>query len=453
MKIRLVPLEEKYYVFVLFENIEDKASLIEINSKLNYSMMLIQSLSHEMFTPLHHVLGISDRLYKRLSDDGNSGVGSRTNIQTASKRMEMRDEVLIIKQIGQGLTIFVQNILDFANIVNNTFEVYKQRFKVKELMDYLISIFSVKARHKNIRLRYECDKSMEMFSDYNRLAGLLFNFVDNSIKFTQKGGITIHAHCTQQGQVVFKVVDTGTGIDEADINKISEIFKDPFLADKTKASAGLGIGLRISLALIKTLSKGDLAIDISSEKNIGTTIQFEISQGFEPQTQTQTPIQASVMKKPSDNRQIIPMPPNKSHLHHVILDEAEEDIRSLKAIAFMKERKKLKNKSDLASQKPKSNKDSTPHSFSDFANDDAFNDCEDDDEGFEMSRKEIDMFDVDDIEVAQHIRKRSTRKLVSISIKHMESVDNGMASPREEDFEYDEEENLELKHHCRLCFT
>lgn len=439
LKIRLVPMEEKYYVFVMFENIEDKASLLEIHSKLNYSMMLIQSLSHEMFTPLHHVLGISDRLYKKLTEEGNRLKGS---IEADGRWLAMREEVLIIKQIGQGLSIFVQNILDFANIVNNTFEVYRRRFKVKDLMEGLLSIFSVKAKQKNIVLRYDCTDGLEMYTDYNRLEGLLFNFLDNSVKFTQRGGVTIHAH-SLEGHVVFKVVDTGAGIDEADIKKISDIFKDPFLADKTKASAGLGIGLRISLALIKHLSKGDLAIDISSEKNIGTTIQFEISQNFEIQTpQPQSNRRMIIEEKPTVS------PSSKSPYHRLVLDEAVEGVRSLKAVAFHNERLDLQGRVEKCPMPLPSSSKRGMHSVGndEFAQDsDSFDDS--------LEREEIDMFDQDDAEVAKHIRKRNQTRLVSISIKHVESIDNGMVSPRkeeeEEEFEYEEDERLESKHPCK----
>lgn len=443
MKVRLVPVDDKYYVFVLFENIEDKVSLLEIHSKLNYSMMLIQSLSHEMFTPLHHVLGISDRLYKKLSDVGKNNTNFKMCTDAATKRLEMLDEVLIIKQIGQGLSIFVQNILDFANIVNNTFSLYTRRFKVIDLMEYLISIFSVKAKQKSIRLCYECDKSLEMNTDYNRLAGLLFNFMDNSIKFTHKGGITIHAH-NIASRVVFRVVDTGMGIDEADIKKISQIFRDPFLADKTKASAGLGIGLRISLSLIKTLSKGDLAIDISSEKNVGTTIQFEICQGLEDD------LQNGVSRKFLDPNMLLPSPSSRTLNHKIILEE-EEDVKSLKALAFHKERKKLKSRFENESMCIISDES---HKLSHSSVDDISAN-----EGDSMNSKpvarvcsnveDISMFDVNDAEVAKHIEKLNKTKLVSLNVKRLVSEGVESMPSLEEEFEFDEVEE-KIKHPCKI---
>lgn len=438
MKIRLVHVDERYYVFVMFENIADKANLLEMNSKLNYSMMLIQSLSHEMFTPLHHLLGISQRLHRKLCEDA-SEMGQNQRTQGAA----MRDEALIIYQIGMGLSIFVQNILDFANIINNTFEIHRRRFKVLTLMEYLMSIFSVKAKQKKLKLRYECDRSVEMYTDYNRLAGLLYNLIDNSIKFTQKGGITVHAHGVLN-RVVFKVVDTGLGIDEGDIKKISEIFKDPFLADKTKSSAGLGIGLRISLALIKCLSKGDLTIDISSEKNQGTTIQFEISQGFDDTTQT------GLMTRQTDVRNPSPVSSSRSPIQSIRLDKHEDMIRSQKAIEFQKERLKLRNKPEIKM---------THEKFSDSSihDEEALGsviqeEVEMSPESLKVKKEEpeIDMFNLTDVEVAKFVRKRAKRTLVSLSVKRIENVNQELNAPSDEEFEYDEYEKNESRTPCRL---
>ena len=451
MKIRMVPVDDRYYIFVMFENIEDKANLLEINSKLNYSMMLIQSLSHEMFTPLHHLLGISKRLHKKLSDEASSNTHIVKGIKPTG--LEMRDEVLIIHQIGMGLSIFVQNILDFANIINNTFELHKRRFFVLNLMEYLMSIFSVKARQKNLKLRYECDKSTEMFTDYNRLAGLLYNLIDNSVKFTQKGGITIHAH-SSMNHMVFKVVDTGIGIDEGDIKKISDIFKDPFLADKTKSSAGLGIGLRISLALIKSLSKGDLTIDISSEKNQGTTIQFEISQGFD------TPLQNSTNTKNGDVVRLMatPISSSRTPIHSVRLDKREDDelIRSHKALEFQKERVKLRSKSDLKIF-PENLSQSSIHQIDMFGSGiEEEEDLSPADQIDLGGQPEINMFKVTDAAVAKHLQKRNKRTLVSLSVKHVgnnmgQDPEIGLSDELPEEFEFDEEEERnESKIPCKL---
>lgn len=67
MRVKVTELEEKQYMFVIFQNISEKVKVTENNSKLTYSMLLLSSLGHEMFTPLHQLIAIADRLLKSLN--------------------------------------------------------------------------------------------------------------------------------------------------------------------------------------------------------------------------------------------------------------------------------------------------------------------------------------------------------------------------------------------------
>ena len=280
LKIKLILKDGAQSVYMMFENIVDKVAHGELNSKLSYSILLLNSLSHEMLTPLHHLLGISGILLKQASLNKN-----REEVNSNSQDRAAIEGIRMVNQIALGMNITAKNTLDFANILNNTFEYKKKKFKVKDLLEYLLSVFSMRSKKKKLIMKCKCDERLEIISDYNRLAGLIFNFIDNSVKFTQQGGVTLTAKLIRGSEgrptVEFKIVDTGVGICENDLEKISLIFKDPFLAVKTTDSAGLGIGLRISQELLKRLSGGDLSIEISSEKGVGTTIRFEIQQGMD----------------------------------------------------------------------------------------------------------------------------------------------------------------------------
>jgi hypothetical protein len=279
---------------MMFENIVDKVAHGELNSKLSYSILLLNSLSHEMLTPLHHLLGISGILLKQASINK-----SREDAISSPKDRSAIEGLRMVNQIALGMNITAKNTLDFANILNNTFEYKKKKFKVKDLLEYLLSVFSMRSKKKQLIMKCKCDERLEIISDYNRLAGLLFNFIDNSVKFTQTGGVTLTAKLIRGSEgrptIEFKIVDTGVGICEHDLEKISLIFKDPFLAVKTTDSAGLGIGLRISQELLKRLSGGDLSIEISSEKGVGTTIRFEIQQGMDEVYGTASKVDGQVL--------------------------------------------------------------------------------------------------------------------------------------------------------------
>ena len=111
-------------------------------------------------------------------------------------------------------------MIDFASIFNCNFVAHKRKFKVTDLFDKMRQLFAVKCDQKKISLDFECPDDLAMVSDFNKICGCLFNFLDNSVKFTQKGGIKLQA-ILEQSMVSFKIVDTGVGIDEVDFTKIS----------------------------------------------------------------------------------------------------------------------------------------------------------------------------------------------------------------------------------------
>lgn len=260
MKIRLVPLEEKYHVLLILENILDKIKVGEATSKWNYSYMLIKTLSHELVTPLHQLLIFSNQLLVMI------------NNQKIDKKLQ-QEKMLSVKQIGMCLYFTVKNMLDYANIINHTFEPKVNKFHVKDVLIAVVEAFSSKAKKQGIQIKFECDSSIELVSDKERLTGLIFLFVDNSMRFTKKGGILIQAQKVAN-KVVFKVIDSGSGIANKDLAKIKEIINNPFLEDRTQNSAGLGIGFRIAQHLYKKLAGS--TFEINSEIGYGTTIQFEI---------------------------------------------------------------------------------------------------------------------------------------------------------------------------------
>ena len=267
LKLRMVSLDGKYYFILMFENIAERSKLERANDKLNYSFMLINSLSHELFNPLHQILLYSDGVVDSLNKD-------------KLEKQVIKEDMTVIKQISSGLFQTVKNLLDYAKIIDQSFKLDKSRFMVKEVFEYMISIFSMMAKKKGIVFKYECDKNLEVYSDLNRLSGLIFIFVENSIKFTKMGGLLLSAHLVDH-RVVFKVIDSGEGIRENDLFIIEQMIENPYAEVSTGSSAGLGIGMRIAQHLYKKLTTGDQIIEIKSIEEVGTTIQFEIVQGLD----------------------------------------------------------------------------------------------------------------------------------------------------------------------------
>src|SRR3990167_2606781 len=157
-KIRLVSVDSTFYLLMLVENISDKVELGELNSKLNYSHMLMKSLSNELKTPVHQVIQVLQELELLLEARATT---DPPLLRTIAK----------FQQIAGGLDITVGNILDYASILNKTIQLKKTKFLLKAFLDELVCCFQEKCKLKKISVQVECDPELIMCTDYNRLRG------------------------------------------------------------------------------------------------------------------------------------------------------------------------------------------------------------------------------------------------------------------------------------------
>lgn len=249
----------QYFIFLIFEDIEEKIMLGDLNSKLNSSYMLICSLSHELYTPINHVLNITDSLVE-ISDKGS----------------KIWEEANLLKYIGQGLLLFVHNMLDFARFINGNFSMNCDSFNLREVLDNTMQLFIIKAKRKGMRVEVNCPK-LALKTDKEKLMGLLFIFLDNSIKYTHRGGIKVNVKAGETSEYVrFEIIDTGIGIIEEDLVKLGTILENPLSDLRTSGAAGIGIGYRIAQVLTMYLSGGKLLIEIRSIKGQGTSVVFDV---------------------------------------------------------------------------------------------------------------------------------------------------------------------------------
>jgi len=268
MRISII-LGTECYMFLVLENIEEKIKMGELNTKLNYSYMLICSLSHELFTPINHLVGSSEILKDSL-------------LAIPSISAKIKEDSTLLYQSSQTLTYFLQNILDFARFINKTLTLSIESFNLKQEIANFMDLFTIKIKRKKLKLEWICE-DVEVHTDKYKLLGLLFIFIDNSIKYTNKGFIKLLVKRGRSPRFIrFEVHDSGTGIGEDDLLKLSEILKNPFDDIRTTGAAGLGIGMRIAQILLIYLSNGEMVVDIQSTKGMGTQICFEVLKKSSP---------------------------------------------------------------------------------------------------------------------------------------------------------------------------
>ena len=193
----------------------------------------INIASHEMKTPTQAILGMSGLL---------------------QYYPEKKDELIeIIRRNAKRLQTLTSDILDVTRIESQTFQLEKERFNIYELLSDVIKDYTerIKSDNKNIELLYEqqiINRPILIEADKGRINQVLSNLLNNALKFTDEGQITISVYENSDNEnkkeVVVKVVDTGGGID-------NEIYPKIFSKFATKSHQGTGLGLFISKSMIE----------------------------------------------------------------------------------------------------------------------------------------------------------------------------------------------------------
>ena len=291
---------DRFFMIIVLENIELKLLLGNANSKLNFSKMLICSLSHELVTPVTHLITSTSccltyirKLYKRLkkhsdinqvpselSEHDLSTVMKKSKEESLSLKddiTKLEDETRLTLSFAEGLSIFVQNLLDFGNFMKRSLVVSVESFTLHAEVFKLAHIFKGKVLKKNLRLQVNCPV-IDMYTDRSKLIGALYNFMDNGIKYTTKGEVVIDVKVCEadSNYIQFEVRDTGMGISEHDLKLLTRMLENPFLETRTTKSAGIGFGFRVSQIILSYIADGSPQTSVKSEEGVGTTISFRI---------------------------------------------------------------------------------------------------------------------------------------------------------------------------------
>ena len=282
LRLTVVQTGSRFYLYTVFDNIAEKIAFSELDNKHTYTYLLICSLSHELLTPINNMKNSIETLLQLLP-------------KKDARLKDCADECRMLNCMNDGLNHFVLNILSYARYINKTMQFNLRELQLADLVAQVTRLFEIKARRKKVRLEISCP-ALAIHSDAEKLAGLLFIFLDNAVKYTHKGSIQLRVKDRPDSEYLrFEISDTGLGIDEEDLKILTGIMENPFTDLRTTSSAGIGIGFRVAQVLIMYLSAGDVNLDVVSKKGQGTTIMFEVLKQARPLDSQQ--MQKSLKKK------------------------------------------------------------------------------------------------------------------------------------------------------------
>lgn len=212
----------------------------------------IGDISHELRTPISYVKGYSDALLSNM---------------VKKEEDKIKYLKLIHREAGR-LESLVSDLLDLTKFDSDGYELTKMPLPIAQLIEDALQKYYTTVKEKGIKITSHLDPDLIIYGDEGKVEQIFQNIMDNAITYTERdGNITIYLY-KHRNNCHLKICDTGPGISEKDIEKITQRF---YRVNKgrTRADGGTGLGLSIVDKLVK-LHGGKLKI--ASELGKGTEI-------------------------------------------------------------------------------------------------------------------------------------------------------------------------------------
>lgn len=220
----------------------------------------LANVSHELRTPLNAILGFSEIL-----------LGGKLGELSGKQEEYISD----IQASGVHLLGMINEILDISKIESKALKLVRTNFLIRRALTEVATIIQPLALKKNVKIIIDCEDDFEVNADYQKIQQILYNLVNNAIKFSPENNeVEISAEKTKKS-FILKVHDNGIGIDEKYHGKIFAKFVQLDSA-YTKKESSTGLGLTITKELTE-LHGGK--ITVISQVNQGSTFIVEIPRG------------------------------------------------------------------------------------------------------------------------------------------------------------------------------
>ena len=236
----------------------------------------VANVSHELRTPLTAIRGYVETLLHTPPTDPK----------------DSRQFLAIIDRHSERLSRLTQDLLTLSDLESGKIQLSLQPIDANQLIQRVFEVFFDQAARKQVKLTQRVERELpKLLGDLDRLQQLFINLVDNALKYTPSAGeIILEAHSlpVQNGggatQIEIAVIDTGAGIPEKDLPRLTERF---YRVDKARSRdlGGTGLGLAIVKHIVQA-HRGELRIE--SVLNRGTTVRVRLMAALDARNRSDT---------------------------------------------------------------------------------------------------------------------------------------------------------------------
>ena len=262
--------EKKGYVILILDMTETRNYIEELTrvreqaEQANIAKSaFLANMSHEIRTPMNAIIGLSDIIMEE------------------SKGRKVYGYTCDIKSSANNLLALINDILDLSKVEAGKMELIPTEYHVKALVKEVLNMMDIVASQHGLMVESDYDMSIPCgyFGDESRIKQILVNLVNNALKFTKKGSVRISVSGMQGDtedteRLIFKVIDTGCGIREEDLERIFENFKQ-LDSKRNRSAEGTGLGLSITKHLAELMNG---TVTVESVYGEGSTFTVEILQ-------------------------------------------------------------------------------------------------------------------------------------------------------------------------------
>lgn len=241
---------------------ELQAALVRAEAADRLKSAFLATMSHELRTPLNSIIGFTGILLQGLAGALNP---------------EQQKQLGMVQSSARHLLELINDVLDISKIEAGQLEVRAAPFELRASLERVTAAVRPLADKKGLSLRAQLPpEPVEMLGDQRRVDQILLNLLNNAIKFTEQGGVTLEAETIASFRgvpgVCIRVTDTGIGIRLEDMDTLFQPFRQ-IDSGLTRAHEGTGLGLAICRRLTHLMG-GE--ISASSEPGRGSTFQLRL---------------------------------------------------------------------------------------------------------------------------------------------------------------------------------